>query len=109
VVPAAFLFGLGVLIGAIRRALRRPSRPEVKTTPQPWSRPPGYGRCFRSIAARAQHSCRFCRGPQRLIIRIAQVISTGHAWRRRAPGRNGTVCRDRLSRTKIVRASHLRP
>jgi len=35
VVPAAFLFGLGVLIGAIRRALRRPSRPEVKTTPQP--------------------------------------------------------------------------
>ncbi|SAK57658.1 membrane protein [Caballeronia arationis] len=41
VVPAAFLFGLGVVIGAIRRALRRPSqqahasRPEVESTPRP--------------------------------------------------------------------------
>jgi hypothetical protein len=35
VVPAAFLFGVGVVIGVVRRALRRPPRTEVKTTSHP--------------------------------------------------------------------------
>jgi hypothetical protein len=35
VVPAAFLFGVGVVIGGVRRALRRPARADVKTTTQP--------------------------------------------------------------------------
>ena len=60
VVPAAFLFGVGVVIGGIRRALRRPARAEVKTT-TPAMILPGLARLLLSTlcAASVQHVTEF--------------------------------------------------